>query len=113
MEGIEPGSLVIVNITNPREKAWGVLLRLDAIGAVIRGLDLNSVEDWLTQQRIGADQLITASTFLIPTHRIIRIDLEEQGGVIESFADRYAAACGGDVREALLGTAGAEERSGE
>jgi uncharacterized protein (UPF0248 family) len=111
MDGIEPGSLVIVNITNPREKAWGVLLRLDAIGVVIRGLDLNSVEDWLTHQRLGADQLITASTFLIPTHRILRIDLEEEGGVVESFSDRYTAACGGDVRDALLGAAEVEERS--
>jgi hypothetical protein len=103
MTGIDPDSLVVVNCANPREKVWGVLMQLDAVGAVIRGLDLNSVEDWLSQERNHGDSLITPGTFLIPTHRILRIDLEECGGPVESFGDRYAAACGRDVRDALLG----------
>jgi hypothetical protein len=111
MDGIEPGSLVIVNIAKPREKVWGLLIRLDAVGVVIRGLDLNSVEDWLAQQRLGAEQLISPSTFFVPTHRILRIDLEEEGGVVESFGDRYTAACGGDVRGALIGAQDGAERS--
>ena len=51
MTGIEPGSLVVINCSNPREKFWGLLIRLDPVGAVIRGLDLNSVEDWLRQEQ--------------------------------------------------------------
>jgi len=101
--GIEPGSLVVVNCSNPREKFWGVLIRLDTVGAVIRGLDLNSVEDWLRQERSDRESLIVPGTFLIPFHRILRIDLEEVGGLVESFGDRYTAACGRDVRDALLG----------
>jgi len=58
MTGIDSGSLVIVHCTNPREKMWGVLLKLDAVGAVIRGMDLNTVEDWLHQEKAGGQALI-------------------------------------------------------
>ena len=41
--GIGEESLVIVHCGNPREKMWGVVVRLDAVGLVLRGLDLESV----------------------------------------------------------------------
>jgi hypothetical protein len=111
MEGIEPGSLVITHCTNPKEKVWGALVRLDVVGIVIRGLDLNSVEDWLQQQRSGADPLIGPFTFFVPAHRILRVDLDESVGVVTSYGDRYAAACGHDVRIALFGQLDEGERS--
>jgi hypothetical protein len=101
--GIDAGSLVIVHCTNPREKLWGVLLRLDAAGAQVRGLDLASVEDWLRQERTDGPSLIAPSTCFVPAHRLLRIDLDESSGVFEGYGDRYAEACGRDVREALLG----------
>jgi hypothetical protein len=103
MDAIGPDSLVVVHCTGPREKVWGVLLRLDPAGVVVRGMDLNTVEDWLRQQRTGAPPLIGPSTFFIPVHRVVRIDLDESGGVVESYADRYRDACGHDVRSALAG----------
>jgi hypothetical protein len=112
MDDIEPGSLVIVHCSNPREKFWGVLVRLDVVGAIVRGLDLNSVEDWLLQERSEADGLIRPSTFFVPLHRVVRIDLEEQGGVVPGYGERYGDACGRDVREALVGRDGTPDRGG-
>jgi hypothetical protein len=106
MEAIDVGALVIVHCREPREKMWGVLLRLDGTGLTMRGLDLAAVEDWLRQERSGEGGLIGPSTFLIPTHRVVRIDLDERGGVVEGYADRYAEACGRDAREALMGGQG-------
>ena len=103
MESIEPGALVIVHCRDPREKMWGVLLRLDGVGLVLRGLDLDSVEDWLRQERDGQQPLIAPSTCFLPTHRITRVDLDESRAAVPSYADRFAEACGGDVREALMG----------
>jgi len=97
------GSLVILHCGNPREKMWGILRRLDAVGAVVRGLDLDSVEDWLRQERAGDEQLIGPTTFFVPIGRIVRIDLDETNQVIESYGDRYRSACGRDVRDSLLG----------
>ncbi len=113
MDDIAPGSLVILHCTNPKEKFWGVLVRLDAVGAIARGMDLNSVEDWLVQERTEADGLIRPSTFFVPLHRVVRIDLEEQGGVVPSYGERYGDLCGRDVREALAGLDGAANRSDE
>jgi hypothetical protein len=106
MDGIDTGSMVIVNCGNPREKMWGSVVRLDISGVVIRGLEIESLDDWLRQERSGSEELIGPSTFFVPMHRVIRIDLDESRGAIESFADRFRAASGRDVRDALLGRDG-------
>jgi hypothetical protein len=101
MSGVHSGSVVIVHCGNPREKMWGVVVRLDSAGVVIRGLDLDSVEDWLRQERLGDDPQMGPTTFFVPMHRVLRIDLDESAGAVEGYADRYEAACGRDVRESL------------
>ena len=101
VEDIGEGALVIIHCANPREKMWGAVTRLDAVGVVLRGLDLESVEDWLRQERAGAESLIGPTTFFVPMHRVLRIDLDETGPAVESYGDRFLAACGRDVREAL------------
>jgi hypothetical protein len=109
MDGIDTGSLVIVNCGNPREKMWGCVVRLDTSGVVIRGLEIESLDDWLRQERSGGEQLIGPSTFFVPMHRVVRIDLDESRGVLESFADRFRAACGRDVCDVLLDLDGRAE----
>ncbi len=100
---VEVGSLVVVHCSNPREKHWGLLLEIDGLGVVLRGLDLASVEDWLAQERSDGEALIAPSTFFIPTHRLTRIDLDESGPVVTGYGDRFRQDCGRDVRAALLG----------
>jgi hypothetical protein len=100
---IEVGSLVVLHCANPREKHWGLLLQIDELGVVVRGLDLESVEDWLTQERGGSAALIAPSTFFVPTHRLVRIDLDESGPVVVGYGDRFRRECDRDVRLALLG----------
>lgn len=99
---IEEGAIVVLSCGNPREKLWGVLLRLDNVGAVVRGLDINSVEDWLRQEITGAEPLIGPSTVFIPSRRIERIFLDESTGGARGFKDRYREACGKDVRDILV-----------
>ena len=101
MQTIEEGALVIAHCMAPKERLWGLLLRLDATGAVIRGLDLNSVEDWLRQEREGAERLIGPSTQFIPMHRVERIYLDESSGIAEGIGDRFSSSGKGDVRAAL------------
>ena len=103
MQTVGAGALVVVHCSNPKEKLWGVLTGLDIVGVKLRGLDLSSVEDWLRQERSGADLLIRPTTLFLPMHRVLRIDLDESGGAVESYGDRYAAACGKDVCDALIG----------
>jgi hypothetical protein len=109
VEDVSAGALVILHCGNPREKMWGVVVRLDAVGFVLRGLDLDSVEDWLRQERAGAERLIGPTTFFVPLHRVLRIDLDETGSAVESYGDRFSAACGRDVLEALQDPPGHDE----
>ena len=93
-DGICENSLVIVHCGNPREKMWGVVVRLDA------------VEDWIRQERAGSDKLIGPTTFFVPMHRVLRIDLDDDTPVVESYHNRFATASGRDALEALLETSG-------
>ena len=106
---IEVGSLVVLHCANPREKHWGLLIKMDGLGVVVRGLDLDSVEDWLAQERGGGDPLIAPSTFFVPTHRLVRVDLDESGPVVVGYGDRFSRECDRDVRRALLGDSSHEE----
>jgi hypothetical protein len=99
----DAGDVVTVHCTAPKEKLWGVLIRLDGVGVVVRGLDLDSVEDWLRQQASGGEQLVAPSTVFLPMHRIQRIYRDESNPLIPSYSDRYAEACQGNVGQALLG----------
>ena len=106
---IEAGSLVVLHCANPREKHWGLLIKMDGLGVVVRGLDLDSVEDWLVQERGGGDPLIAPSTFFVPTHRLVRVDLDESGPVVAGYGDRFSRETDRDVRSALLGDNSHEE----
>jgi hypothetical protein len=99
---MEPGSLVIVNCLNPQEKLWGLLLRLDVLGAVVRGLNLSSREDWLAQEKAGKGGFVMPSTVFVPMHRVERIYLDESSPAAPSFGSRFLASCGRDVAQALM-----------
>ena len=99
-------SLVVIHCANPREKHWGLVVGMDSLGVVVRGLDLESVEDWLSQELRGGDPMIVPSTFFVPTHRLVRIDLDESGPMVTGYGDRFFREAGRDVRRALIGDAG-------
>ncbi|MBP1619330.1 MAG: hypothetical protein H6Q02_97, partial [Acidobacteria bacterium] len=42
--------LVLLSCAAPREKFWGVLLALNPSGATLRGLSLDTFEDWLRER---------------------------------------------------------------
>ena len=100
---VETGALVVVHCLQPKEKLWGVVLRLDELGVVVRGLDLNTVEDWLRQTISGDEPLIGPSTVFVPMHRVERIFLDESSGAATGIGDRFLQATGSDVSEILLG----------
>ncbi len=101
MSELEVGNVVLVHCRDPKEKFWGLLHRLDGVGVVLRGLDLGAVEDWFRQEAGGRERLLTPSTFFLPLHRVLRIDLDEAVGLVPALAERYRNTCGGDVRKAL------------
>jgi hypothetical protein len=81
------GNLVIVTLNMPREKFWGELLALTPAGASLRGIDLNSLDDFARQVRDG-DQ-VNANMVFFPMHRIERIEADVRNGDIPSLQERF------------------------
>src|SRR5881275_1769040 len=89
MEGFEPNALVIVNLVNPKEKFFGMLLSLSPAGVTLRGINLDSFDDWLRQLARGEELNIDLITMFIPLPRVERIFLDEAQGTIPSYGQRF------------------------
>ncbi len=112
MDSLGPGTLVIVHLREPTEKFWGVLERLDTLGAVLRGLNVSSFDDWLGQAARSQSPAIDLATMFVPMFRVERIFLDEQVGEVESYGQRFENRVGVTVEE-FLGLPGATSDSGE
>ena len=86
------GSMVLVTLSNPREKFWGMVLSLNQAGVSLRGIDLHSFEDFIQLVRSG--EPASATVVFFPMHRIERIELDAKNGDIPSLAEQFAAITG-------------------
>jgi hypothetical protein len=104
----QPGALVILTLSNPREKFWGAILHLSPEGVSLRGVDLVSFVDLVSQ--IKAGDPFTSGVVFFPMHRVERMELDLPEGSILSLAQRFAEKTGQDPAPILvseyLGTAG-------
>ena len=89
MQGSEfsAGAIVLVSLNTPREKFWGAILAISAAGVSLRGIDLQSFEDFMRQVKAGDE--VTPSAVFFPMHRIERIELDQRNGDIPSMQERF------------------------
>jgi hypothetical protein len=92
---MNPGQLVLVTLNNPREKFWGVMLSLTPAGVSVRGVDLQSLDDFT--QLIKSGEAASASVVFFPMHRVQRIEEDEASGDLPSLADQFRSKTGMDV----------------
>jgi len=89
-------SPVVLNLHSPREKVWGVLMSMTNAGVSIRGIDLDSFEDWTRAVARGEETMGLSTTFF-PMHRVERMHLDERVGGIPSCAETFESRAGKDV----------------
>jgi hypothetical protein len=99
IEGFERNALVIVNLVNPKEKFFGMLLSLSPAGVTMRAINLDSFDDWLRQLAKGEELNIDMITTFIPLPRVERIFLDEAQGAIPSYAQRFEQVVGLPVQQ--------------
>jgi hypothetical protein len=99
--GLTEGSTVVVYLQGPKEKVWGVLVSLTPSGVVLRGVDLETFDDWMRQEARGDETLIGPLTLFYPMHRIVRMERDETVGPLTSYADRFAREVGRTVTAVL------------
>ena len=97
---MNPGSVVVVHLAQPNEKFWGILERVAPEGVTLRGINLNSFEDWM----LGVarrEEALGLSTMFVPMFRVQRMFLDEQIGEVESFQQRFERHVGESVQSHL------------
>ncbi len=100
---LSPGVVVLVSLHSPREKFWGVLHETSAAGILVRGLDVETYEDWLAQEAAHAEAMVGPTTVFFPMGRVERMEIDETVGPVESLASRFAARTGKKAADVLNG----------
>lgn len=98
--GMSVGSPVVVYLHSPREKVWGVLKELSSAGVYVRGIDLNTFDDW-TQMIVRGERNIGLTHAFLPMWRVERITLDEPVDDIPSLADTFFSRVGLTIDEYL------------
>lgn len=98
---MEINSIVIVSLTAPKEKVWGQLVALTAAGVTVRGIELDSFDDFVRQIVDQEEATVGMTTVFYPIHRVERIAGDEPSGSIPSLADRFRLKVGLSVKEYL------------
>lgn len=97
---IQPGMCVVINLHSPREKIWGQLLDISTAGLQIRGLDLNTFDDW-TRAVMRNEQNIGLTYTFFPMWRVERLLLDETVGEILSLEEIFYSRAGISLQEFL------------
>ncbi len=98
---MQANSIVIVSLMSPKEKIWGQLILLDAAGVTVRGIELDSFDDFLRQVLDAEENMVGLTTLFYPMHRVERIAVDESSGSIPSLAERFRAKIGITIQEYL------------
>jgi hypothetical protein len=89
------GVLVLVTLNDPREKFWGAILDVSPSGVSLRGIDLNSFDDFAGLVRAG--EPVTASAVFFPMHRLERMEADTRNGDIPSLRERFELKAGREL----------------
>jgi hypothetical protein len=98
---VQLNSIVIVSLHTPREKVWGELLDVSTAGITMRGIDLNSFDDFIRQVLHPEGDRVGLPTVFFPMQRIERIALDEPTGSIPSMADLFERRVGRSLKDYL------------
>jgi hypothetical protein len=81
------GSMVLATLGSPREKFWGALLELSPLGLTLRGIDLQSFDDFARQLKCG--EPVSPAVVFFPMHRLERVELDAPSGDLPSLAEQF------------------------
>lgn len=107
------GCPAVLYLNDPKERIWGLVVSISAAGVVIRGLRLDSFEDWMRQEARQEDELLGLVTSFYPLPRIERLEEDRSVGSVVSFSQRFADAVGRTVQDAIAARAAERGRKAD
>lgn len=103
------GTVVLVTLSSPREKFWGVILSLSASGIALRGCELNSFENCVSMVKSGEG--FAPGAVFFPMHRVERMEADAPEDGLPSLSERFTTQTGMDAATVLMG-GGASQGAG-
>jgi hypothetical protein len=94
-------SIVIANLTAPRQRFLGKLLDITPAGITIRGIDLDAFDDWMNHSASREESGVQATTTFFPLHRVEKMILDERLGAIPSLSGAFMTKVGTPIEEYL------------
>jgi hypothetical protein len=98
---MRPHSIVVISLHSPKEKLWGELVDISNAGVTLRGIDLSSFDDFVSQILHPDGDRMGLPTLFFPMLRIERIALDEARGSIPSLAEVFAKKVGRSLPDYL------------
>lgn len=98
---MEPHAIVVVSLHSPKERIWGEMSDLSNAGVTMRGIDLASFDDFVSQVLHPEGDRIGLPTLFFPMLRIERIALDEARGSIPSLAEMFEKKVGRSLADYL------------
>jgi hypothetical protein len=98
---MEPHSIVVLSLHSPKERLWGELLDMSSAGVTMRGIDLSSFDDFVSQVLHPEGDRIGLPTLFFPMLRVERLALDEPRGSVPSLADVFEKKVGRSLAEYL------------
>jgi hypothetical protein len=92
---------VVISLHSPKEKLWGELGDISNAGVTLRGIDLSSFDDFVSQILHPDGDRMGLPTLFFPMLRIERIALDEARGSIPSLAEVFAKKVGRSLPDYL------------
>jgi hypothetical protein len=99
--GIIKNAPVVIYLHSPREKLWGLLGEINAAGIFMRGIDLNSFDDW-TRMLAKGERNIGLTHLFYPMWRLERVSLDERIDDIPSMAEQFHERVGLTIDEYFI-----------
>jgi hypothetical protein len=91
---MEPHSIVVISLHTPKERLWGELMAISSSGVTLRGIDLSSFDDFVSQ-------VLHPEGDRMGLLRIERIALDEARGSIPSLAEMFEKKTGRSLEDYL------------
>lgn len=102
---ISPRTPVLIVLHSPREKYWGLLDEINGAGVFLRGLDLNSFDEWI-RSVIHKEPFIGVGSMFFPMWRVERVAKDESVGGVMSLCAQAEQRTGFSLNELMNSGAG-------
>ena len=98
---MELHSIVVISLHTPKERMWGELLGMNPAGITVRGVDLNSFDEFIHQVLHPEGDHLGLPTLFFPMNRVERIALDERRGGVPSLAEVFEQKVGRSLADYL------------